>query len=188
MTGELFIKAILEKGKDARQKVQNEFSGISLQQLNWKPSGKSWSIAQCLNHLVISDSSYFSILKRISAGNYHMNFWEKYSPFSKLIGRIMKDQLQEQVGRKLKAPGKFHPAASGINMEIFERYYQNLDEFLELVSKCRDIDIDKTIITSPVLSVVTYSLRDALQLLVQHEHRHINQAIRVKRNEKFPKQ
>jgi hypothetical protein len=47
-------------------------------------------------------------------------------------------------------------------------------------------DIDKTIITSPILSIVTYSLRDAFQFLVTHERRHINQAVRVKGNENFP--
>ena len=183
---ESFITGILQKGKDAKLKVQNEFSGISFQQLNWKPSRESWSIAQCLNHLIISGNSYFLVLNKITEGSYQMNFWEKYSPFSKILGRLMKGQLKEQVGRKMKAPGKFLPAQSSINIEILERYYKNLDEFLGLVSKCVNVDIDKTIITSPVVSIVTYSLRDALQLLVQHEHRHINQGIRVKINVNFP--
>ena len=46
--------------------------------------------------------------------------------------------------------------------------------------------MDKTIITSPPVQFVTYSLRDAFQFLIQHEHRHINQAIRVKVNRSFP--
>ncbi|HYV55678.1 MAG TPA: hypothetical protein VE933_13915, partial [Chitinophagaceae bacterium] len=41
--------------------------------------------------------------------------------------------------------------------------------------------------TSPVIRMVTYILRDAFQFLIQHEHRHINQATRVKRNDNFPK-
>ena len=188
MTDELFINGILQKGKEAKEKVQFEFTDISFQQLNWKPSRESWSIAQCLNHLVVSDSSYFSVLKKITGGKYQMNFWEKYSPFTRVIGRLMKDQLQEQVKRKMKAPRIFLPAASEINIGVLERYYKNLDDFSGLISECRNIDLDKTIITSPVVSFVTYSLRDAFQFLVQHEHRHINQAIRVKKNEKFPKQ
>ena len=117
-----------------------------------------------------------------------MSFWAKYSPFSKVFGRIMKDQLQEQVKRKLKAPKKFLPAASEIENGIIERYYKNRDEFLNLIAKCGNIDLDKTIITSPAVSVVTYSLRDALQFLMQHEHRHINQALRIKRKDNFPDQ
>jgi len=187
MADELFIKAILQKGNEARQKVQSEFSNLSLQQLNWKASPESWSIAQCLNHLVVSDSSYFSTLDKITDGSYQASFWRKYSPFSKVFGRVLKDQLREQVGRKLKAPKKFLPAASEFSMEILERYYKNLDDFSGLIARCRNIDLDKTVITSPAVSFVTYSLRDAMQFLMQHEHRHINQAARIKMNENFPK-
>ena len=188
MKDEVFIEEVLQKGKEARDKVNFEFSGISSEQLNWKVSPESWSIAQCLDHLIVSDNSYFPVLKKISDGTYQMNFWERYSPFSSICGQIMKTQLREQVRKKLKAPKKFRPAASKMGIELFDRYYKNLDSFLEFISNCRNIDIDKTIITSPAIGVVTYSLRDTLQLLVQHEHRHINQAIRVKMREGFPAQ
>jgi hypothetical protein len=51
MIDEVFIKTILQKGKEAKEKVQSGFSDISLQQLNWKPLPETWSIAQCLEHL-----------------------------------------------------------------------------------------------------------------------------------------
>jgi hypothetical protein len=86
------------------------------------------------------------------------------------------------------APRKIRPASnSNLKMNIIDKYYQNLGVFLAYISKCKDIDIDKTIINSPLISIVTYSLRDAFQFLTQHEHRHINQAIRVTTNQGFPK-
>lgn len=187
MTDETFIKTILQKGQAAKDKARVEFSGISLEQLNWKSSAQSWSIAQCLDHLLMSHHSYFPTLKKIIAGNYRMNFWERWSPFTSLCGRLLKQQLQEQPKKKFKAPKKIQPSASEIKMDILERYYKNLNSFLEYISNCNQVDIDKTIITSPTLTMVTYSLRDAFQFLMQHEHRHINQAIRVKANENFPK-
>ena len=72
-------------------------------------------------------------------------------------------------------------------MEVIDRYQENLGIFLEYISNCRDIELDETIITSPTIGIVTYSLRDTMHFLMQHEHRHINQAIRVKLNENFPK-
>jgi len=188
MTDEAFIKKILQKGQEAKDKVKAEFFNISLEQLNWKPSPGAWSIAQCLDHLIVSHNSYFPDLKKISAGTYKMNFWEKYSPFSAAWGRILKDQLQEQVRRKMRAPKIIQPSSSKLNIELLEDYYKNLDIFLEYISICKNIDIDKIIINSPTISIVTYSLRDAFQFLIQHEHRHINQAIRVKMDENFPKE
>ena len=187
MRDDVFINKILQKGKEAKDKVKFAFSNISLEQLNWKPSPKSWSIAQCLDHLIISHNSYFPDLKKITEGTYKMNFWEKHSPFSRAWGRILKDQLQEQVRRKMRAPKIIQPSASKMSIELLERYYNSLDVFLEYISNCRNVDIDKIIINSPTISIVTYSLRDAFQFLIHHEHRHINQAIRVKSDEYFPK-
>ena len=187
MKDEVFIRSVLEKGKEAKEKARLEFSNISLEQLNWKPSAESWSIAQCLEHLIIGDSSYFSDLKKITEGTYHMSFWGKYSPFTAACGRIMKNRLQEQVKRKMIAPEKIRPSASELKLDIIDRYYKNLDEFLAYISNCLNIDIDKTILTSPTIQIVTYSLRDAFYFLIRHEHRHLNQAIRVKNNEAFPR-
>lgn len=186
MTDEVFINNILQKGKEAKEKARIAFSGISPAQLNWKPSPEKWSIAQCLDHLVVSDSSYFPELEKIITGTYRMNFWEKFNPFTGIMGRLMKDRLQELPKVKMKAPKKIQPSSSEIDTDIIERYHKNLDRFLEYISNCRTIDLDKTIITSPIASVVTYSLRDAMQFLIQHEHRHINQAIRVKADANFP--
>ena len=115
-----------------------------------------------------------------------MTLWEKYNPLTGLSGRLMKDQLREKIGRKMTAPRKIQPRGNEKTLEIIEHYHKNLDIFLDYISKCREVDLDRTIITSPIISVVTYSLRDALQFLVDHEHRHIQQAIRVKSNENFP--
>ena len=186
MKDDAFIDALLQKGQEAKRKVQQEFSGFSPEQLNWKPRPESWSIAQCLEHLIISHNTYIQDLAKITSGNFKMSLWEKFSPFTAICGRIMKNSLQEQVGRKMTAPKKIQPTASDLGKGIIEEYYNNFDNFLEYISKCRQVDIDKTIITSPIISIVTYNLKDAFQFLLQHEHRHINQAIRVKSTEGFP--
>jgi hypothetical protein len=116
-----------------------------------------------------------------------MNVWEKFSPFSGFFGRTLKQQLQEQATKKIATSKKLTPASSDKSLAFINVYIKNLDIFLNLISSCRHIDLDKTIITSPVLGFVTYSLRDAFQFLLQHEHRHINQAMNVKHEETFPK-
>jgi len=186
MKDEAFINELLQKGSKAKEKVSIEFSGMSLNQLNWQASSTSWSIAQCLDHLIRSHSIYFTDLQKISRGEYKMNFWNKYSPFTKLCGRLLKERMQEEVKKKMKAPGKIQPS-SNFDPGIIEQYHKNLDIFLQFILNCNNIDIDKTILTSPTIPIVTYSLRDAFYFLLTHEHRHINQAVNVKTNKEFPK-
>lgn len=182
-----FIECTLQRGNEAKDKVCSAFSHISFAQLNWKPSAEEWSIAECLEHLLISDWYYFPVLKKITTGVYTMSFWEKYSPFSAWCGHILKTYwMQEQVSKKRKAPEKLQPTNSEKEVGFIDTYLKSLDRFLEYISHCRPVDLDTTIITSPTIRLVTYSLRDALCFLVQHEHRHINQAIRLKQLKGFP--
>lgn len=181
-----FIEDRLKRGQQAKEKVEKTFSSLTVEQLNWKPSATSWSIAECLEHLIISDRLYFDDLRTIAAGTYRMTFWNKYSPFSGLLGRALKDQMKEQVKRKMTTPQKLTPVSSAYGLDLLDTYKSNLGEFMSLVSRCREIDLDKCIISSPAMRWVTYSLRDALEFLFEHEHRHINQTIRVKETVGFP--
>jgi DinB superfamily len=183
-----FIKDIVFKGTEAGERVKKEFSNLTLLQLNWKPAPDSWSVGQCLDHLIISDCSYFPVLKKITNNKFTMTAWQKWSPFSGLFGKILADQMQEKVkGKLLKAPKLFTPSYSQIDAGIIERFQKHLDTLLEYIAALKDTDLDKVRITSPVAKFVTYSLRNTIKILVPHLHRHINQAIRLKQKEDFPK-
>ena len=99
---------------------------------------------------------------------------------------MLEHQVQEKTGKKINTPPIFTPSQSTIDLGILERFYKHLDTLLEYIADFIKTDIDKTHITSPVSKVVTYSLRKAITILIQHEHRHINQAIRVKITKGFP--
>jgi len=183
-----FIQKMLQKGADAREKTKTAFDHLSLTQLDWKPAEESWSIGQCLDHLIVSDCSYFPAFKKNMEGKFKMSFWEKSSPFSSLFGKILTSQVQEFSKKKLKTPAVFYPSEDHIDAVILERFYKHLDTLLEYIASFTEVDVDKIHITSPALKFVTYSLRKAIILLLQHEHRHINQAIAVTQLKEFPPQ
>lgn len=175
-----FIDELVGKGREAGDKAKSMFNHLSLDQLNWKPEAGSWSIGQCLDHLVVSDMMYFPAFKKIYTGTYKMNGWQRWSPLSGLFGKMLVNQLQEKVQKKLNAPRVFQPSQSQIDLGILDRFHKHLDTLLEYIEHGKQVDIDKIYITSPAFKLVTYKLRHAFQILVQHERRHINQAIRVK--------
>ena len=185
MTDEVLKAALLEKGKEANEKVRTFFTHFSFEQLNWKPSPESWSIGQCLDHLIVADRCYFPTFEKIISGTYQESIWQKYSPLSGLFGWTLKDQMKEQVKRGMKTSPIFYPTTSAIDLDVVDRYLSNLDTFLNYISTFRKLR--GTIITSPVSPFITYSLRDCLIFLITHEHRHINQAIRVKEMDGFPR-
>ena len=50
-----------------------------------------------------------------------------------------------------------------------------------------ELDLRNIVITSPVMSLMTYSLWDAYKIMVAHERRHMAQAKRVMDTPGFPK-
>lgn len=186
MKDPLFIQKMISKGREAGEKVITGLSNLTSEQLNWKPGEESWSIGQCLDHLIISDCLYFPAFKKIAEGKHEMSFWEKWSPLSGFFGRMLVNQMDEKPRKKLNAPAIFVPPEKKIDMGIMERFHKHLDTLIDYTADFSRIDIDKTHITSPVSKVVTYSLRKAISILMQHEHRHINQAIKIKGMKGFP--
>ena len=182
-----FINKMLVKGQEAGVKVKKEFSNMSLEQLNWKPSPESWSVGQCLDHLIVTDCLYFPTFKRIAENKYNMTSWQRWNPLSGLFGKILVSQLQENAKRKVNTAKIFSPSASQIDAGIMERFHKHLDSLLEYIGAFHNTELDRIIIASPASKFITYSLRNAVTLLVQHEHRHINQALKVKSKEGFPK-
>jgi hypothetical protein len=181
-----FIHEMLQRGNAATDKVSTEFSALSLSQLNWKPAPESWSVGQCLDHLIVSNRSYFPAFERAGSAAFSMTAWERWSPFSGIFGKLLVNQVQENVKTKMKAPKIFVPSESSIDPEILGRFNDHQGVLLKYITSFEALDIDQTRITSPPVHFITYSLRHAVQLIVQHEHRHINQAIRVKHNASFP--
>lgn len=181
-----FIQNRVRRGEEALEKFEGNLTGLTVVQLNWKPAADVWSIAECLDHLILADRNYFQDLRAISGGTYRMTFWEKYSPLSGLLGTALRNQMTEDVRKKMSAPSKLKPELSEYEMDILEKYRKNLSELMDLVSQCSEIDLDHCIINSPTLPWITYSLRHALDFLFEHEHRHLNQAIRVMNHDGFP--
>ena len=187
MTNPNFIDSIIQKGKQASTKVISEFDSLSAEQLNWKPAPDKWSIAECLNHLIVSDTCYLPVFMLIGNNKYRMSWWERHSWLSGFWGKALVKQLSETPKRKLKTPKTFRPQLSNIDGDIILEYNSHLDRFLIQIEKLKPADLDKTILTSPANRFITYDLRHCLQFLMQHEHRHINQAIKLKKLENFPR-
>jgi hypothetical protein len=115
-----------------------------------------------------------------------MNFWESANPFSSFLGKMLISQTQEKVIKKVKAPKIFLPPLISIDKSVIDNFYKHQEILMDYVATCKQVDVDKLYITSPLARLVTYSLRNAITILIEHEHRHINQAIRVKQLKDFP--
>ena len=70
---------------------------------------------------------------------------------------------------------------------VVEKFAGQQGELAELMrAAAGGPDFSRTVVTSPVVGFVTYSMRDACRLVVAHNRRHFEQARRVTEAAGFP--
>lgn len=163
------------------------FGHLSPEQLNWKPAADSWSVAQCLDHLISANRGFHPIFDRILKGEYRKTFLHRMPFIPAFLGKLLVKAVSPDYNRKVKAPNLIQPSTSSIDPQIVEHFVTSQRETLAKMKSLKDRDPAEIIITSPVASVVVYSLLDAFRLIVAHERRHFAQAQRVMRTDRFPR-
>ena len=163
------------------------FGGLSAAQLNWKPSAERWSVGQCFDHLIQTNRTFFPDMERVAAGTFRSGAWARVSPLSGLFARMILRSLDPVRGRKTKAPRVFLPASSDVDADVIERFARHQEELAVLMRATAGADLRRTMVTSPVAAVATYSLLDAYRIVVAHERKHFEQARRVTETQGFPR-
>lgn len=162
------------------------FGDLSVGQFNWKPNPDSWSIGQCLEHLVMANRKYVSLIERAQEGEYNRTIWERMPVLPGLTGKLVIKTIHPDNVKKSKAPKVFRPSRSEIPKSVLDNYIETAKRLRTLFESFSGDEIQKMIITSPVAKFATYSLYDAFKILVLHDRRHLNQAEAVIASKRFP--
>jgi hypothetical protein len=164
--------------------VKENFGSLSSEQLNWKPAPESWSIGQCLDHLIKSNEEFYPELDKLAVGTRKNTFWQSWSPLSGIAGAFLVSTLKKE-GNKVKTNQKMTPP-SDVPPDIVEMFSQHQSQFIEKIRSTADEDWHKTILTSPFVNIMTYRMDVGLEALIEHEKRHVRQAKRVITADGFP--
>jgi uncharacterized damage-inducible protein DinB len=162
------------------------FGNLSFEQLNWKPAPEKWSIAQCLDHLIVSNQTYYPQLKEVISGNHRNSPYQSMKFVSRFFGSYLIKETGQVVSKPMKHPGAFTPSQSELTCSIVSDFAKHQHEFTSYVMQLEKADLENTVISSPALKIITYNLKDLLTILVGHEQRHLIQAKKVLNHPKFP--
>ena len=179
------LPSLIAEANSVASEAKSKFGNLTTSQLNWKPSADRWSVAQCFDHLLTAHKGYLPIFESVLAGK-RPTLWEKMPGLPGLAGKLLIKTLDPVSTRKLKAPKNFEPAQSDIRVSVIDDFVDQQRQIVEKMKKSERLDLEKIVITSPALSVVTYSLLDAYRIIVVHGQRHFQQAKRVTEESGFP--
>lgn len=157
--------------------VKTHFGSLHAEQLNFKPSASEWSVAQCLEHLMLINRSYFPIFEAIAADQKEWSFWEGLPFLPHFFGTKLLAQLGSP--QKLHAPQAMQPSNSRIDADIVTQFVEHQSQLVQHLAILNTVQHHKIILTSPVAGLVTYELNHAAAIIALHEQRHYQQALRL---------
>ena len=181
------LTVVLAEAALLARETRHRFGPLSGAQLNWKPGADEWSVGQCFEHLVISNRPYVPIFEAALAGRRPRRLRERVPWLPRLFGTVLLNALRPDSGRKITARPAFRPSSSRIDPAVVTTFLEQHAQLERVMDAGRSLDLAGTVITSPVLGVVTYSLMDACRIIVAHEQNHFVQATRVTESPGFPR-
>lgn len=166
--------------------TQSVFGILDEQQLNWRRDATSWSVAQCFDHLLNINREMFQAIDAAIGGSPPPTLWQRLPLLPRVFGLMLIKSQMPEAKRKFTAPRKAVPASSAIDPRIIERFVASQHEAAARVRSLDGRDVARTIMVSPFVSFITYSVLDGCRLIVTHERRHFEQARRVTQEPGFP--
>jgi hypothetical protein len=165
----------------------NNFKKLSKTQFNFKPSPKSWSIAECLQHLLlIYQTRYEPQLKKKFVGT-PLPANEKKIPYqATLWGNFIIGIVNPEKKTKIPTLKKFKPASSDFELDLIDTYLNYLTDLQGFIAKSDGLHLNKITIASSISDFLTVNLGDYFRIEAFHHQLHLRQAKRVMESQDFP--
>lgn len=182
------LQSVLDQIETSDRGAEALASPLTDQQFFWQPDGgRSWSIAQCLDHLATANEVYGSAMT-VGIEGARLQGWKRRGPIrSTLPGRWFVNSMEPPVRRKTRAPGKIRPAPSRSRPEIMRRFHDSNARIVLLIRTSADLDVNRATFANPFLPLVRVRVGTAFRIIAAHNRRHLWQAQRVTTAEGYPR-
>ena len=158
--------------------------GLGAAQLNWRVTEGSWSVGQCLQHLLSANEVYLPPIAD-SLENQPRSPIQDITPgwFGRWFIRNYIEPSPES--RRATAPRKIKPAER-IEPSVLELFLRSNDVARDLVRRAAAHDVNRIRFRNPFVPLVRFTVGTGLQIISRHQHRHLLQAERVRQDPNFP--
>ena len=152
---------------------------LTLSQLTYQPSSKSWNVLQVLEHLSIAYSLYHDKIKdaltassnaESSVWQYQPGFWNRF---------VIQGQRPKNGKRpfKMKTLKKFEPTPSNAIEQmdvvtVFKNFFDAHESLKESILASRTQQMDHKKFSSAIGPIVQFHLPEAFEFLICHAERH----------------
>jgi hypothetical protein len=158
---------------------------LGYEALNWRPDDLSWSTAQCLDHLNVTNRVYLEAMrpaldaarrqKRMRRGPVRPGWFERWFVAN----------LEPPPKHKLKAFKQIIPASWGEKEELLAEFRRLHGEMGSLFRESADLDLGIRF-KNPFIPLLRFTVWTGGLVMPAHERRHLWQAEQLRKRPRFP--
>ncbi len=168
----------VEQMCNTRSRVIKAVKGLSEAQLNFKSDPESWSIAECIEHIALSEGNFMGMVKK--------SLEAPSDPSRRSEIKITDDAIYGMVtdrSNKVKTRAPFEPSGKyGSYKATLKAFKKKRKEVIKYVKKTED-DLRNHYMELPFGTVDTYQV---LLFLSGHTERHVLQIEEIMAHKDFP--
>ncbi|PIQ49259.1 MAG: hypothetical protein COW03_06020 [Cytophagales bacterium CG12_big_fil_rev_8_21_14_0_65_40_12] len=165
---------------DTQNDMLKVIKGLSEEQLNYKPDAESWSVAECVKHIAISEEN-------IWVGFVDTGLASSPDPSKRSAVQMTDEQLMgiiESREQRVKTFAPFEPENKPESVqEVLKEFNSLRGEHITFAKKSNE-DLRNRYATLPFGTIDIYQ---AMLFMAGHTKRHTDQMREVMANPKFPK-
>lgn len=155
-------------------------------QMNWTPAPGRWSIAQCLEHLTLSNQRYRKVMEEAIAHARQDNLYSSGPYRHGWVGEKFIKNLEPGAGFKVKTSKAATPVVQLASEKVLQDFFAENRTLVALATQANGLDLGRIRVTSPFLKLLKVSLGQAFRVITAHERRHLEQARTVRAERGFP--
>jgi hypothetical protein len=176
---------LLRAFDDVEHEADDLVAPLDDEQFNWTPTRGRWSIAQCFDHLTLTNTAYLRVLTPACERARRAGLARSARPALSLPARWLVMLVEPPPRFRLPAPGQTQPARRKHKAEVWPEFVRTNGHVKAFVQAHAGVDLTRARIRFPVLG----HLRawTALCLMAAHERRHLWQAQQVRASNGFPR-
>lgn len=151
---------------------------LSSEDLNKRQEAESWSALECIAHLNIYGDFYIpEISKNIKSSKFR-------SPDSQFKSGLLGNYFVKMVGpldesKKMKTLSSTNTLGSDLDESTLATFSKQLDSLLSILEDSTQVNLNRIKIGISIAPWLKIKLGDALRVVILHNQRHMEQALRA---------
>jgi DinB superfamily len=158
------------------EKYKISFQDLTTEEFNYKPKQEVWSIAQNIAHVILLNSSYFKSFTEIQNGDHKILLNENLENLAQSSLDSLQPYASSERIKRENTWDIWQPLSSNMNKDILRDFEKHQLDFKHHIEGFKDFSIQTTFIKYPGHANLIFKLDDCLNMLIDHENRHWNQA------------